>query len=160
MLTPRQKLAELVAASPAFRSWVGAVTEEQALSSVHQVAAEPPTGDEEADAQDERRWKRPYAFLWSVDEGTKFGRGGYMQSVFALGFEADAPADQTDQTVVDDFERTVGLIVRQILVEQENPGRLMVRSIGVESPTSRTLRQADDFVQAVFRVEAGPEELP
>jgi hypothetical protein len=150
---PTQLLAELVASSPAFQAAVGAADEAEALARVHQVTAKSGT------------LTRPFAIV-SMVVAHQIRRGGFGSGDLVLLFEmavdpayARQPADDGDQDLgpaTEAIRNWAGAVVEEMMLEQENGGRLIVRGINQEGPIIRSPKGADvDFFQLCYRVQWG-----
>lgn len=149
----RDALADLVSLSATWQSWTGAADVAAAKARVHQVSVLPAT------VAGEPVFTRPLAWLPQVSE-VNFGRGGYSNARFELVFEADVAANTADKAALDDFEAKCTAVVREMIVASEGSGRLMVRSIQQTDPAGRSRRERDPFLQVVYTVLAGLDELP
>jgi hypothetical protein len=74
--------AHLLADSPAFRAWVGATTQAQALAHVHNDSLPPPDSPDGAFSLAQLRRLRPYAIL-GTEDSDGYGRDRVASSTYA-----------------------------------------------------------------------------
>jgi hypothetical protein len=153
---PTHLLAELVAASPTFQTVTGTASEAEALDFVHEVSV---AGSEVV---------RPFAVV-SAPMGHAIGRGGFGTGELTLIFEdavpegytrddlAEGSTDEPDSSDGSEaFRNWVGAVVHEMMDEQENGGRLLVRQIVQDGLFVRSAAEDKaDYFQLRYKVQWG-----
>lgn len=127
MYTARQKLRELVAASAAFQTKVGAADETAALARVYS-----PTAPADYSAP---------CCLVSVPAAMQAGQSGHANHDFDLLFEIPVAAATEDAAAFGEIEQWVDDVRREIMAEQWNGGRLVVRALTIIFQAGRGRRR-------------------
>lgn len=147
----QQHLKVMLADSTAFRSWVGAADQDQALSRIYLEAL--PLGDRQSYDLEELRALRPHAIVWtepqngfalrrvSVDDGYGFHESG----VIRVWLEQDVGSAMTGLpgSVDLSFKNSVGLILDDLAALAGGAGYLDVTEISVLNGPMRS--HPDDY---------------
>jgi hypothetical protein len=151
--TPTHLLAELVASSATFQTQTGTADEAAALAFVHEVSVRG------ADVV------RPMAVV-SALRTHAIGRGGYGTGTLTLIFEDDVPdgygrddvteGEPDNSAGSEEFRNWVGDVIDEMMDEQENGGRLLVRRIDQDGELTRSgPEDVGDYFQLRYMVHWG-----
>lgn len=141
------KVADLIAASATFQTWVSAANEAAAKPRAYQYPTE------------NSSITRPCAFVWPPSN-EQIGLGGYGNGSLELHFESAVTSTDTDAVAAETFSATCRAIVREMMVTSQQSGRLLLRSIALADPMARARYESSPFFMVAYRVLFGPEPLP
>ncbi len=145
---PLDKLADLVASSPRFQTWVGEISEAAAKAHVY-------IGNLSEDETDISA-ARPFAVVWHRFAANTVNRmGGFGFGTLAVHFEA-AVTETTQRDALYEFTNEVGHVVREMQRESRGGGRLCVPSISALGPPQRSMRtEQEDYYWQEFEIVYG-----
>lgn len=156
-------LAELVAASTTFQTWVGAADATEAKTHVYQDAED---GPDEDPNNDNTGYTRPFALVAEEMDAYVDVLGPYTSGRLVLHFESDILTSQLDQHTgpARTFRSNVHETIRDMMDTQGGSGYLIVRSITSTTPTYRSddaeesgddIGEGDAYLARQFIVEYG-----
>lgn len=152
---PLQNMRKFVANLPAFRNWVGATSDDEALDHIHAVVKEalPEEGD----------LKRPFVVIaW---EQSSIRRGAYATGSLWMLFESAVPhaLKSYPSDAAFDFMNKVGAVLAEMLKESEASGNPFIPSSGIDivgPPQRSSVQEQEDYYQVAVIVPFGLESMP
>jgi hypothetical protein len=153
---PTQAMADLVASSPAFQAAVGLGSEAAALARVYLISAKG------------IQVERPFAIV-SLPVNQRGGRGAFSSGEIIVIFEMEVDAaykrdpeaedDEVDSGPASEAIRNwAGAVIEEVMNEQENGGRLILRRYQQEGGLFRSPKGEDvDYFQLAYRFYWGTE---
>jgi len=146
---PLDKLADLFASSPAFRSWTSLSTVESAKERVYVTARS---------ASGSGAYIRPFVLLALVS-ACSIRRGGYPEGFIDILFEADVSSltKSLPTEAYYEFANNVGLILQDVIKASEEDGALSLDPMGFDlSMIQRSdIKEREDYFEAWFKIAFG-----
>lgn len=145
---PLDKLADLVASSARFQTWVGEITEPLAKTHVFIGALDV----EETSISG----ARPFAAVWHrFAANTINSMGGFGFGTLAVHFE-DTITETTQKDALFEFANEAGNIIREMQRESRAGGRLIVQGISALGPPQPSMRtEQEKYFWQEFEIQYG-----
>lgn len=149
---PLDALADLVAASATFQTWVGAANAAAAKPRVYRSARDGSGGS---------GYTRPFALaVLPAEFGVMLTHGSFASGAMDVLFEADIASGDLDshEDAGYEFANKIGAIIDEMMAASYGGGYLFVRKIEQVAPPARAENiEQSDYYQAWYRVHYGLE---
>lgn len=148
--TPLDSLAELVASSTSFQTWVGALDATAAKAKVYRTAR---------DQSGASAWARPFALAtipsgWNLTDALQQYATGSMHLLFEDDVDSANAGSHEDAAY--EFTNNVGAVIKEMIRNASSPGYLYVSGIEIVSGAQRAcVEEGSDYYQIWFRVAYG-----